>query len=114
MLAAYRKACSEVVNVQSQFRSRKSQEFLVVRCGEFRPHGPTRAIRVVYTGETVPRLIGGDDHGLRDLGAMLDLRISERFGHAPNTVDDGTVLSQRPAPGTVVPAQTRVRVLVAR
>jgi hypothetical protein len=109
ILDAYRVACREVLDVESQIRYTKSKMFVVVSCDGH----PTRAVRVVYTGATVPNLIGSEDHALATLGAMLDLHITESSRPARSGDTTNTIVTQHPDAGVVVPFGTTMRVIVA-
>jgi hypothetical protein len=111
ILDAYEIACpgADVLNIQSQLRFTKSKIFVVVRCGQRR----TRAVRVVYTGVSVPNLIGSDAHSLSTLAAMLVLDLSESNRPARTGEEPNTIVRQNPPPGSNVPFGTTLRVLVA-
>jgi len=109
ILDAYRVACRRVLDVESQIRYTQSKMFVVVSCDGH----PTRAVRVVYTGATVPNLIGSEDHGLATLGAMLDLHITESRRPARSGDTTNTIVAQHPDAGVVVPFGTTMRVIVA-
>jgi hypothetical protein len=95
--------------VQSQLRYTKKGMFVVVRCGD----APARAVRVVYTGVTVPNLVGADDHSLSTLTAMLGLNINELSRRAQADEEPNTIVEQHPAAGTVVPFGTTMTVVIA-
>jgi hypothetical protein len=109
ILDAYRVACRDLLDVESQIRYTKSKMFVVVSCDGH----PTRAVRVVYTGVTVPNLIGSEDHALAELGAMLDLHINESRRPAGSGETSGTIVAQHPEAGVVVPFGTTMSVIVA-
>jgi hypothetical protein len=109
ILDAYRVACRDVLDVESQIRYTKSKMFVVVSCDGH----PTRAVRVVYTGVTVPNLIGSEDRALAGLGAMLDLHITESSRPARSSETTDTIVAQHPDGGVVVPFGTTMNVTVA-
>lgn len=108
-LAAYKKACHDVSSVESQFRSNRSSTFIVVRCDGT---AQTRAVRVIYTGVSVPDLVGDSAHGLNELGALLKLHIVATTRHVPAVTNK--IVSQYPAPGTIVPLGSRLYVTVVQ
>ena len=84
--------------------------YVVVAC----PGLGRRTVKVHYTRETVPDLIGNDAHGLSDVAVMLNLHIAithrpRRPGEQPNQV-----VAQDPAGGSIVPPGSTVSVTVAR
>jgi hypothetical protein len=105
LIAAYDKACGDVLNVQSEIRhTRKGTTEVVVSCdGQ-----AMRAVRVIYTGVTVPKLVGFSGHGLEALAAMLGLRIHVTSRLAQPREQQGIVISQHPSAGVVVPSGTRI------
>jgi len=110
LLAAYDKACPQVLDVQSEIRhTQEGATVIVVSCG----HRATRAVRVVYTGATIPDLVGSQAHGLLELGAMLRLRFRERTRLAGKGEHPDSIVAEHPAPGVVVPFGSRVTVVVA-
>ena len=114
LLAAYRKACSDVVKVESAIRDfRPRSELLLIHCGE----APVRAVRLVFTGVVVPNLRSvlqqpGMEEPRRLLG-MLGLRWRITRRSAPGR-EAGNLVTQEPSPGQVVPFGTVVHVLIAR
>jgi PASTA domain len=109
LLAAYEKACSNVLKVEAQMRETAEGTVVVVRCDD----GPTRAVRVIYTGVTVPDLVGSNPHGVEALTAMLGLRLTETDRAARPGESLGTVVGQDPPTGVVVPAGTDITVTFA-
>jgi PASTA domain len=109
ILDAYKVACPNVLDVQSQLRYTKKGMFVVVRCGD----APARAVRVVYTGVTVPNLVGADDDSFSTLAAMLGLNINELSRRAQADEEPNTIVEQHPAAGTVVPFGTTMTVVIA-
>jgi PASTA domain-containing protein len=109
MLDFYKIACPDVLSVQSEIRSEGSKEFIVVRCG----HRPTRSVRVIYTGVTIPDLVGGSAHDLIDVGAMLGIHIHESTRPVRHGEESNTVVAQDPPGGSVVPFGSTMTVVVA-
>jgi hypothetical protein len=114
LLAAYKKACSDVVNVQGAFRSLGPRKRLVlVRCADDR----IRAVRLVFTGVVVPNLrVVLRSAGMEEpqsVLAMLGLRWNI-MRRAARGDPPGTLIEQEPAPGVVVPFGTTIHVVVAR
>ncbi len=109
ILAAYERACRNVLSVKSELRYTHAGMFVVVRCGT----QPTQAVKVVYTGVTVPSLVGLPPYALSSMGAMLDLRIvvSSRRARPRETAE--TIVAQHPSAGQVVPLGTTMAVIVA-
>jgi hypothetical protein len=114
LLAAYKKACSDVVNVQGAFRSLGPRKRLVlVRCADDR----VRALRLVFTGVVVPNLKAGGQLAMEEpqtLLAMLGLRWHITQRPATRRERSNRVVEQEPAPGVVVPFGTTIHVVVAR
>jgi hypothetical protein len=109
ILAAYAKICSDTLDVDSEIRHEGSRTFVVVRCDIER----SRAVRVIYTGVTVPKLVGSLAGQAPTLMAMLRLELASADRRARSRYDPGTIVRQEPLPGTVVPFGTVVRVVVA-
>jgi hypothetical protein len=109
ILAASAKICSDTLDVESEIRHEGSRTFVVVRCDIER----TRAVRVTYTGATVPKLVGSLAGQAPTLMAMLRLRVASTDRRARPRYDPGTIVRQAPLPGTVVPFGTVIRVVVA-
>jgi len=109
MLDAYKIACPDVLSVQSEIRTLGSKRFVVVRCG----NRPTRSVRVIYTGVTIPALVGEDAHSLDELGAMLGIDIHESTRPVRHGEESNTVVAQDPPPGSVVPFGSTLTVVVA-
>jgi hypothetical protein len=115
LLAAYKKACSDVVSVESAIRALGPRSRLIlVRCQD----EPIRAVRLVFTGVIVPNLhavLGnvGMAPEPQSLLAMLGLHwhITRRSAAGQ---EPGTLVEQEPAPGVAVPFGTTIRVVIAR
>jgi hypothetical protein len=114
LLAAYRKACSNVVNVESAFRDfRPRSQLILIRCGDT----PIRAVRLVFTGVVVPNLrpvlqqpgVEEPQSVLAMLGLRWHITLRSVPGRRP-----GSLVTQKPSPGLVVPFGTVVHAIVAR
>jgi hypothetical protein len=110
ILAAYDEACADVLNVQAEIRYDGRAPVIVVRCDNHR----TRKVRLVYTGITVPAMVGSLAGQAPTLMAMLGLRFDETQRRIEGGPSPGTVVDQRPRAGTVVPDGTTVHLVVAR
>ena len=117
VLAAYATACPDVTRAQAMFRGHSQGDrfgprtgLIDVRCGEAR----AVAVRIVYTGVTVPDIAGSLTHQALDLACMLGLstRIVKHAAEAGEL--SGHVLAQRPAAGAVVPFGTTLLLVEAR
>lgn len=110
ILAAYDRACADVLNVQAEIRYDSGAPVIVVRCDDHR----TRKVRVVYTGVIVPTMVGSLAGQAPTLMAMLGLRFDVTQRRTEGGPSPGTVVDQRPQAGTVVPEGTRIHLVVAR
>jgi hypothetical protein len=114
LLTAYKKVCSDVVNVQGAFRSVSPRERLVlVRCADER----VRALRLIFTGVVVPNLGAGGPLAMQEpqsLLAMLGLHWQISYRPARHDERSNAVVVQEPAPGLVVRLGTTIRVVISR
>jgi len=112
LLSAYETACRSVLNVQAQIRGSSSPRsiLVVVRCDGSR----TRSVRVVYTGVTVPDLIG-QQPGMNflSIGNLLGLKVRLVRRPARSGERSGTIVSQTPPAGKVVPFGTMLTAVLA-
>ena len=114
LLNAYKKACSDVVGVESTFRfPRPRRRLILLRCDD-----RVRAVRLVFTGVVVPNLHTAlHNPGMQDpqtLLAMLDLHWHITRQAAAPGEQPGTLVEQEPARGVVVPLGTTIRLVIAR
>lgn len=112
LLAAYRKACPDVMSVSAQFRPLHSprSELIIVQCGS-PGSAPRVAVRVVYTGVRVPDMLGPTFPQMQGVTIRIGLRLAIRYVRRDA---EARVIRQVPSPGTVVPFGTTVRIVVAR
>lgn len=110
ILAAYDEACSDVLEVQAEIRYDDRGPVIVVRCDDRR----TRKVRVMYTGVTVPTMVGSLAGQAPTLMAMLGLQFDVTQRRTEGGPSPGTVVDQRPRAGRVVPDDTTIHLVVAR
>jgi hypothetical protein len=109
-LDAYRIACSDVGSVESEIRTQGHRRYVVVRCDSERP----RAVRLIYTGVTVPNLVGRYEYSLDELGSMLGLNIQSSSRPRRPGEKRYMVVAQNPPGGSVVPFGTTLEVVFAK
>ncbi len=96
-------------DVRAGMGAGRSGPVVLVRCGA----RGTKAVRGVWTGVTVPDLVGEQVHSWNELGAASDLHYDVSCRHTAGTEDNTTVLRQHPTGGRVVPTGSTVKVVVA-
>jgi PASTA domain len=110
ILAAYDQACTDVLDVQAEIRYEGRAPVIDVRCDDHR----TRKVRVVYTGVTVPTMVGSLAGQAPTPMAMLGLRFDVIQRRTEGGPSPGTVVDQRPRAGTVVPDGATIHLVIAR
>lgn len=111
LLEAYRRACPDVMRVQSAFRRFHSQsELILIRCGD----APVRAVRLVFTGVVVPNMRPViRDGGMQPQNALALLGLRWHFARHAARGPRPRLMSQEPRAGEVVPFGTVVHVVIA-
>lgn len=102
--AAYSKACPDASTVQAVFRRHHARrpdgeqsQLIEIRCGAGRAR-----VRVIYTGVTVPNLVGSLAHQASAVISMLGLRLKIVTRAAKPSQLGGHVIRQHPTAGSVV------------
>jgi hypothetical protein len=112
LLAAYRRACPNVMSVSAQLRALHwpRSELIIVQCGS-PGSAPRVAVRVVYTAVHVPDMLGPTFPQLQGVTNRIGLGLAISYVRRSG---ESRVIRQEPRPGTIVLFGTVVRIVVAR